>query len=182
LFGRHNPEAKREIRECVREDARRQAFGPIGDDIVKGASEEGHGPIGHRMREAKSDCDPTEGEPGEGAERDRFEALCDQEAEKKSAPKDFLHQRDDRDEPEETQRNGNPVLRWEAGKNIGIETHQAGGKSEKLLGRDPNYEDKQRKPDGENRSAQGMELILAPVEDEERAAEQGLQRVNPKLG
>lgn len=131
------------------------------------------------MSETEPDRYNRKRKPREGAHRDGVEFLVDEIAQQKSAPENFLDQRDDDDEAKKPQENGGPVSSWLTGKSLGIEPVGPWRKTEKSLGRNPERENEERNRNGESDSAGGLKLILAPKQNEKRAADDRLRRVNP---
>src|SRR5438045_1727557 len=117
----------------MREHAGAETFCAISDKVVERAGDNRNGPIRHCVRETKSQGDDGKGEPGKGAEGQCFEFFRNHNAEEESAPKDFLDQRHDDDESEETQPERRPVLRRHGCEGDGIKTKEACWKTKKLL-------------------------------------------------
>src|ERR1700731_180960 len=103
LPGLHNPKAQKAIGHRVGDDAGSQAAGLISDEIIKGAADYRRDPVRPRMGKPKGEGDDGEGEPGESSDRERREPFVDQIAQKKSAPEDFFNQRDNDNQPEESE-------------------------------------------------------------------------------
>ena len=91
-------------------------------------------PVGPGMGETEPDRDDREGKPGERADRDGVEFLVDEIAQQESAPENLLDQRNDHDQPQETEDDRGPVGGWLAGKNFRIETVETRRETEELPG------------------------------------------------
>ena len=159
-----------------------QAAGLNGKQVVDRASEEGGKEIGPEVREAEHHGDHAEGKPGEGAERHFGKIFFDQVAQEESAPKNFLEQRDNHDKAHKPQDECAPVKRGRSGKDIRIESLHARFRPEEQLGRDPYGEDDESGEDRRDDVPLGPPLVSFPEPEDEAAAQNGLQRVDPVFG
>ena len=110
-----------------------------------------------------------------------MEFFVDQIPEEKSAPKNLFDDWDDQHEAEETEDNRGPIRRL-TGENLQIETDYAWRGTKELLRRDPAGEYEQTERNGEDDPDRLAKLIFAPEPDEQSAADECLDRVNPILG
>ena len=121
LAGLHDPEAEEEVGEGVGQDTRREAFGPIRDAIVERAGNEGGDPVRSVMGETEPDRDDRKRKPREGSDWDGVEFFTDQITLQEPAPEDFLHQRNDNSQSQETKGDRGPERGRLSEKNLGIE-------------------------------------------------------------
>lgn len=175
----HDPEAEKEIGNGVSQHAGRQVFRPIRDPIEERSRQECHDPIRLGMGKAEPDRRSPKREPGKGPERDRVEFFVHEIAEQESAPKDFLNQRYDDDQPQETKDDRGPVCGRLAGKDLRIKTNEARRKAQEFLGRDPDGKGQDRYRGRKNNSPRRVKFILAPEPNEERPADNRLSREDP---
>ena len=108
--------------------------------------------------------------------------FVDNKAKQESAPENFFHHWNDDNETEETENDRQPIGCSVGGKNRGVEPDGTRRDMKELLRGDPEDENGERDCQGKGDIPQLMKFVAAAKPEQQRAAEDSLQRINPEFG
>ncbi len=131
------------------------------------------------MSEREGNADGPKGERGKFSKRNIGEFFIDQIAQKKTAPEDFFDKGNDNNKTRKSQNDGEPVKQRLLRERVRIKSDKARRSTEKSLRRNPKHEDDDADGENKERLSQFPEFVFAPIEKNDGAAEQRLERESP---
>ena len=163
MSGPHDPEAEEQISDRVDKDARTETAGAIGYEVVEGAGNRRRDPVRRGMRKGEAESHGDEGEPRKCAEGNVVKFFVNEIAQEETAPKNFLHERDNDGEPEKAKTNRAPIRDRAGREQFRVKPIQTRAFSEKELWRNPDY-----KNQNSDRDMDGMKTRLNQIEIHEQ--------------